>query len=381
MEMQLTHFLQGSILYKPMTDAMVDEAIAVFNSGEHERGADLLESAAALGDLRAAEKLAMVYKRGVGRQQNVARAIELLKPVSTPSAKFALGSILGSDKLYRDDTAALEMFKEAAEEGHVSAAYNLAILYAKGRGCVINFPEAKKWYRVAADHGDVSAKVNLGLLLLGEAQDGAALMLFAEAADVGHAGALMQLGLMHATGQGGFKRSEANALPLLQQAADHGLAQAQVVVGSYYEDARGGLERDIEKALELYLAAAAQGNVSGQSAAADLFEAGLTDTLRAREASENREKSLKVREKSYRRTNSSRTLQKNAIITTPATKSRHSAGVITIGKLLDEEIQPSVEERNKRIQEAATEWAGQSLSPVLPRSGSSKSKWRTSKPL
>jgi len=55
-------------------------------------------------------------------------------------------------------------FRKAAEQGHVSAQYNLGIMYNEGTGVPQNYAEAVKWHRKAAEQGSAGAQVNLGYM-------------------------------------------------------------------------------------------------------------------------------------------------------------------------------------------------------------------------
>jgi len=57
---------------------------------------------------------------------------------------------------------ALQEWQPLAEQGDVSAQYNLGIIYANGRGVPENNAEAIKWFRKAAEQGHASAQNNLG---------------------------------------------------------------------------------------------------------------------------------------------------------------------------------------------------------------------------
>lgn len=63
-----------------------------------------------------------------------------------------------------DYAAALKEWQPLAEQGLPFAAYNVALLYAKGQGVPRDTAEAAKWYRVAADKGIPEAQYNLGIL-------------------------------------------------------------------------------------------------------------------------------------------------------------------------------------------------------------------------
>ena len=57
-----------------------------------------------------------------------------------------------------------ESVKEAAEQGHAWAQFNLGVMYANGEGIPEDDAEAVRWYRKAAEQGDASAQLNLGVM-------------------------------------------------------------------------------------------------------------------------------------------------------------------------------------------------------------------------
>ena len=61
-----------------------------------------------------------------------------------------------------DYATALQEWTPLAEQGDVSAQYNLGTLYDSGKGAPQDYKEAVKWYRLAAKQGYASAQNNLG---------------------------------------------------------------------------------------------------------------------------------------------------------------------------------------------------------------------------
>ena len=71
----------------------------------------------------------------------------------------------GVDAYKRGDYGtALKEWRPLAEQGNVSAQYNLGIMYAKGQGVPQDDTEAMKWYRLAAEQGHAMAQLNLGVM-------------------------------------------------------------------------------------------------------------------------------------------------------------------------------------------------------------------------
>jgi TPR repeat protein len=93
-----------------------------------------------------------------------------------------------------------------AEQGNAAAQFNLAIIYAKGRGVPQHYATAVSWLRKSADQGDADAQNNLGFMYemgRGVPQDfAAALSWFRKAADKGHTEAQRNLGIMYFAGRG-----------------------------------------------------------------------------------------------------------------------------------------------------------------------------------
>ncbi|MEN8220548.1 MAG: tetratricopeptide repeat protein [Pseudomonadota bacterium] len=71
---------------------------------------------------------------------------------------MALSERVGNDALEKGDYAtAFKWFRNAAEQGHAAAQYNLGNMYHSGKGVPQNDPET-------AEQGDAQAQYNLGLI-------------------------------------------------------------------------------------------------------------------------------------------------------------------------------------------------------------------------
>ena len=87
------------------------------------------------------------------------RATELVDAVML----YGWGLSCYNDENYEE---AVKYFRQAAEQGHVTAQLNLGICYEKGQGVPQNYTEAVAWYHKAAEQGDVNAKYRLGACYL-----------------------------------------------------------------------------------------------------------------------------------------------------------------------------------------------------------------------
>jgi hypothetical protein len=61
-------------------------------------------------------------------------------------------------------TNASKWYRRAAEQGHVSSQYNLALNIFYGQGILQDYTEAVRWYRKAAEQGFAEAQYNLGFM-------------------------------------------------------------------------------------------------------------------------------------------------------------------------------------------------------------------------
>ena len=66
--------------------------------------------------------------------------------------------------LRQDDAEAVRWYREAAEQGHALAQYNLGGMYNSGRGVERDSVRSYMWMLLAADAGDPAASVNKAVL-------------------------------------------------------------------------------------------------------------------------------------------------------------------------------------------------------------------------
>ena len=69
---------------------------------------------------------------------------------------------LNEQDINGDYATALRLLRPLAERGNRQAQYNLAVMYANGRGVPRDEAEANRWYRKAAEQGDPSAQSLVG---------------------------------------------------------------------------------------------------------------------------------------------------------------------------------------------------------------------------
>ena len=98
-----------------------------------------------------------------GDIQNAYRFLQPQAVAGDAVAQFSLCGMYfqGQGGLPKSEAEAFQWCKLAAEQGHVEAAYNLALFYQKGDGVGQNFNEAMRWYQFAAEKGHKDAQFNL----------------------------------------------------------------------------------------------------------------------------------------------------------------------------------------------------------------------------
>jgi localization factor PodJL len=152
--------------------------------------------------------------------------------------------------------------RAAALKGDPTAAYEIGVRFAEGKGIAPNFDEAAKWYDRAAQAGVVPAIFRLGTLYekgLSVKKDAdIARRYYMQAAERGNAKAMHNLAVLDADG-GGKGANYKNASQWFRKAADRGVADSQFNLGILY--ARGiGVEQNLAESFKWFSLAAAQGD-------------------------------------------------------------------------------------------------------------------------
>jgi localization factor PodJL len=155
------------------------------------------------------------------------------------------------------------VLRTAALKGDPSAAYEIGVRFAEGKGVPSNLDEAAKWYGRAAEAGVVPAIFRLGTLYekgLGVRKDiDIARRYYVQAAERGNAKAMHNLAVLDADG-GGKGANYKSAAQWFRKAADRGVADSQFNLGILY--ARGiGVEQNLAESYKWFSLAAAQGDV------------------------------------------------------------------------------------------------------------------------
>ncbi|MBR1128536.1 tetratricopeptide repeat protein [Bradyrhizobium iriomotense] len=175
-------------------------------------------------------------------------------------ARLGLIQVPPSEKL--PDGIGGPSLRTAAMKGDATAAYEIGVRFAEGKGVATNYDEAAKWYDRAAQAGVVPATFRLGTLYekgLGVKKDAdIARRYYTQAAERGNAKAMHNLAVLDADG-GGRGANYKSAAQWFRKAADRGVADSQFNLGILY--ARGiGVEQNLAESYKWFSLAAAQGD-------------------------------------------------------------------------------------------------------------------------
>jgi len=139
---------------------------------------------------------------------------------------------------------ALDAFYVLAKEGHPKAQFNVALIYANGKGVNKDIYQAKEWYKKAAEQGNTAAQYNLAKLISQSsdktdprAQEEVRYW-YEKAAEGGRKEAMNDLALLYLKGDG-VKQNKIKAFELFKKAALLGDASAQVNVALMYAWGKG----------------------------------------------------------------------------------------------------------------------------------------------
>lgn len=226
-------------------------------------------------------------------------------------AQFSLGLIYSDGRgMPRNYKQAVIWYKNAAQQGHLNAAYNLGILFEKGgHGIEANVKESIKWYSMAAEKGDRDAQTRLGLIYLEnnstdldlKKRNEKAINYFRKAAELGdpeaqfrlgkaytegviekrdevqafewfrlsaernHPAAQYYLALAYKNGSGtGLGPDDKQAIKWFRNSADLDYSEAQFKMGLAYYYGKGGLNRDAKVAYKWFQKAASQDHAKAQ---------------------------------------------------------------------------------------------------------------------
>ena len=224
-------------------------------------------SASGVPTIKSAEK-APVHKKKSLSPEEISPMVSMAEP--EPSAPPAPQD-MDRDRAYKTGMSfvargeyekALPYLEEAEKAGHPEAGYNLASLYAMGKGVEQDYQKARQHLEIAAQRGYYPAMTNLGLLYArgnGVEQDyDKARELWEKAAAGEHPDAMHNLAVIYATGKG-VDKDMSKAVKWYRRAANAGYVDSIANLGLLYANG-DGVERNYAEAKRLWEIAAAKGH-------------------------------------------------------------------------------------------------------------------------
>ena len=186
-----------------------------------------------------------------------------LTPDQSIDALVAEGDRYYGEKNY---TKALELYRQAAAKGNVSAMEYIGYVYYNGIGVDKNYSEAVKWWSLVAAQGKVTAQSDLGVIYYsgqGVSRDyTVAAIWFRLAAEQNDAYAQTFMGDIFKKGEG-VEQDFSEAVKWYDKAAKQNYVYAQYYLGGMYLNGKG-VGKDSKQAFEWYKKAATQGLAQAQ---------------------------------------------------------------------------------------------------------------------
>lgn len=280
------------------------------NPDNMKQAKEIYQDFANKGDKDAELKLAFLYDKGLGGEENKEQAFhwyQLAAEQDQPIAQYLLGQFyqLGrvdkvpnydlAKKWYReaqdsyipaavalgfiyetvdnDYRNAFNSYLFAANKQDKIAQYNLALIYEMGKDIAVDYSKAQEFYTRAAEQGYARAMNQLaGIYLrgdLGKRDEQQALIWYKKAAEAGDSSALYELGLLSETGVS-TKLSFQEAVNFYQQAANLGNAKAKLALARMYQHGLG-VNKDAQHAASIYKELANNNNAYAQYQLALLY--------------------------------------------------------------------------------------------------------------
>jgi len=181
-------------------------------------------------------------------------------PMAANGQRLAAVAVPATTRL--PDALGAANLRNAALKGDPTAAYEVGVRFAEGKGVPANLEEAAKWYDRAAQAGLIPAVFRLGTFYekgLGVKKDPEiARRYYTMAAERGNAKAMHNLAVLDADG-GGKGANYKSASQWFRKAAERGVADSQFNLAILY--ARGiGVEQNLAESYKWFTLAAAQGD-------------------------------------------------------------------------------------------------------------------------
>ena len=220
------------------------------------------------------------YENGIDVEQNHEKAVELYTQAAEQGhvySHFFLALCYEYGRGVETSLSkAFEWYAKAAEQGVIGAQHNVAVCYENGDGVEQDLEKAVEWYTKAANQDIPDSQYNLAICY--EEGKGVrknlakAFEWYAKAAKQGEVLAQFKLAECYRKGKG-VKKDLAKAVRWFKKAANQNDPLAQNNLGACYANG-DGVEKDQKKAFRWYKKAAAQDEETAQYNLATCYEKG-----------------------------------------------------------------------------------------------------------
>jgi len=232
------------------------------------RAAQLFEKAAEKGNRRAQLNIGTLYWRGQGVPRDLVLARAWLEKAATDGnvhAIYALGRAMSESAppANADPTRAADLFRQAAERGHMFAALRYGMALAEGAGVKKDQAAAQRWFVTAQQNGVPEGALAMGDMLArtpatrdkaaNEKMLKAAISWYEMAANSGVPSGQFKLANAYLAGSG-IPRDPGQAQFWYGRAAQQGLPEAQQALGVMLLTGSAGTSDPVEAFKWLYLA-------------------------------------------------------------------------------------------------------------------------------
>ncbi len=228
-------------------------------AADPQQARQLLDKAIIAGDVGAKRKLGEALIRGQGLTLNADAGLTVLTAAAGQDvwAKVSLAGFLMAGKdVPKDQSRALDLYRQAADAGNSTALTALATAYQMGNGVAADPTQARAYFLKAIELGSVGARMKLGEALIkgqGLAKDPVAGLMILKAAAEKDVWAKVALAGLLLAGEH-LPKDRDRAIQLFQQAANSGNSFAMSALASLYLTGTG-VAADPARARQLLLRA------------------------------------------------------------------------------------------------------------------------------
>ncbi|KAI3648891.1 hypothetical protein MP228_006745 [Amoeboaphelidium protococcarum] len=252
---------------------------------DHDKAFSMYVQASKQNHAASTYRAGVCYEIGAGCRKDAARAVQFYRKAAALGdinamyklAVILLNGMMSVQKNEREGVTWLKRAAQAADENHPEALHELASVYEKGGVPSIISDESysRELYTKAAQLGYAPSQFKLGYCyeygtLTCEVDARRSIAWYTRAAEQGHPEAELALSGWYLTGADGIlQQSDTEAYLWARKSAEKGFAKAEYAVG-YYSEVGIGVPSNTEEAVRWYTKSASQGNVRAQERVAEI---------------------------------------------------------------------------------------------------------------